>query len=198
MTFSKSSELTGGLFRACVRRNQPDATKTDGLAGARACAPTRVLGSVLGLKKILSSGSVPPVGVCTGAEENSELRVRAPGNRIIGSDLGRRALVRTSWTRRWTSNDQWRGFTDPLTHQRPRRMVPPVTKTSSRLVIALAITSAVLMLIGFLFVLQRFSDEYWCSDRIPWWGPPTDPTSECSGFAWTEDHPGEFPWTLPR
>jgi hypothetical protein len=76
--------------------------------------------------------------------------------------------------------------------------VAAVTKTSSRLVIALAITSAVLMLIGFLFALQRFSDEYWCLDRIPWWGPPTDPTSECSGFAWTEDHPGEFPWTLPR
>jgi hypothetical protein len=29
-------------------------------------------------------------------------------------------------------------------------------------------------------------------------GPPTDPNSECTGFAWTEDHPGEFPWTLPE
>ena len=31
---SKSSELTGGLLPACVRRNQRDATKTD---GPRAC-----------------------------------------------------------------------------------------------------------------------------------------------------------------
>ena len=77
-------------------------------------------------------------------------------------------------------------------------MVPPVTKTSSRLVIALAITSAVLMLIGFLFALQRFSDEYRCLDRIPWWGPPTDPNSSCTGDAWAEKHPGEYPWTLPR
>jgi hypothetical protein len=74
-----------------------------------------------------------------------------------------------------------------------------VTTTSSRLVIALAITSAVLMLTGYLFVLgERVSGEYWCLDRIPWWGPPTDPNSECSGFAWTKDHPGELPWTLPR
>lgn len=73
-----------------------------------------------------------------------------------------------------------------------------VSTTSTRLVIALAITSAVLMLTGYLFVWERFTGEYWCFDRIPWWGPPTDPTSECTGFAWTKDHPGEFPWTLPR
>jgi hypothetical protein len=74
-----------------------------------------------------------------------------------------------------------------------------VSTTSTRLVIALAITSAVLMLTGYLFVLgERVSGEYWCLDRIPLWGPPTDPNSECTGFAWTKDHPGEFPWTLPR
>jgi hypothetical protein len=73
-----------------------------------------------------------------------------------------------------------------------------VTKTSSRLVIALAITSAVLMLIGFLFVLERFLGEAWCADRVPWWGPPTDPNSTCSGLSWAEKHPGEYPWTLPR
>jgi hypothetical protein len=67
------------------------------------------------------------------------------------------------------------------------------------LAIALAITSAVLMLTGYLFVLgERVSGEYWCLDRIPLWGPPTDRNSECTGFAWTKDHPGEFPWTLPR
>jgi hypothetical protein len=76
--------------------------------------------------------------------------------------------------------------------------VASVTTTSSRLVIALAITSAVLMLIGFLFVFERLTGEYWCSDRVPWWGPPTDPDSSCSGFAWVEKHPGEYPWTLPR
>jgi hypothetical protein len=73
-----------------------------------------------------------------------------------------------------------------------------VTTTSSRLVIALAITSAVLMLIGFFSVLDKFTNERWCFDRVPWWGPPTDPNSECTGFAWVEKHPGEFPWTLPR
>jgi len=73
-----------------------------------------------------------------------------------------------------------------------------VTTMRSRLVIALAITSAVLMLIGFLFVLERLTGESWCSDRVPWWGPPTDPYSECSGFSWAEKHPGEYPWNLPR
>jgi hypothetical protein len=48
------------------------------------------------------------------------------------------------------------------------------------LVIALAITTAALMLIGFLFALQRFTDEYWYLDRIPWWDPPSSGTdSEC-------------------
>ena len=74
-----------------------------------------------------------------------------------------------------------------------------VTKTSSRLVIATAIATAVLMLIGYLFVLgERVSGEYWCLDRVPLWGPPTDPNSECTGFAWTDDLPGEDPWILPR
>jgi hypothetical protein len=54
------------------------------------------------------------------------------------------------------------------------------------------------MLIGFLFVLERLTGESWCSDRVPWWGPPTDPYSECSGFSWAEKHPGEYPWNLPR
>ena len=73
-----------------------------------------------------------------------------------------------------------------------------MTTASTRLVIATAIATAVLMLIGYLFVWERFLDETWCMDRVPWWGPPTDPNSECTGFAWTEDHYGEYPWTLPR
>ena len=73
-----------------------------------------------------------------------------------------------------------------------------VTTTSSRLVIALAITVAALMLVGFLAVLDNFTGEYWCMDRFPWWGPPTDPNSECSGLSWSTKHPGEYPWTLPR
>ena len=74
-----------------------------------------------------------------------------------------------------------------------------MSTTSTRLVIALAITSAVLMVTGYFYVLvERVSDEDWCLDRFPMWGPPRDPTSECTGFAWTKDHPGEFPWTLPR
>jgi hypothetical protein len=73
-----------------------------------------------------------------------------------------------------------------------------VTTTSRNLIIALAATLAALMLIGFLAVLNNFTGEYWCEDRVPWWGPPTDPNSECSGFAWSEKHPGEYPWTLPK
>jgi hypothetical protein len=73
-----------------------------------------------------------------------------------------------------------------------------VTKLYAWLTISLAVTVAVLMLIGYLFVWDRFLNERWCFDRVPWWGPPTDPYSECSGFAWSEKHPGEFPWTLPR
>jgi hypothetical protein len=54
-----------------------------------------------------------------------------------------------------------------------------------------------LMLVGFFFV-GMFAGEYWCADRSPWWGPPEDPNSECSGLSWASDHPGEFPWTMPK
>jgi hypothetical protein len=36
-----------------------------------------------------------------------------------------------------------------------------------------------------------------CFDRSPWWGPPEDPTSECSGLWYAEKHPGAYPWNLP-
>jgi hypothetical protein len=55
-------------------------------------------------------------------------------------------------------------------------------------------------LVGSIFVvLGMFLNEDWCADRSPWWGPPesgTDPY--CSGHSWESDHPGEFPWTMPK
>lgn len=63
--------------------------------------------------------------------------------------------------------------------------------------VALAITSAVVIVIGVL-ILGKLTGEDWCADRSPWWGPPEDPNSTCSGHSWERDHPGEFPWTLPR
>ena len=54
------------------------------------------------------------------------------------------------------------------------------------------------LFLGFFVVLGMFTGEYWCEDRSPWWGPPEDPSSTCSGLLWAERHPGEYPWTLPR
>jgi hypothetical protein len=73
-----------------------------------------------------------------------------------------------------------------------------VTATITRALIALSITLAALMLIEFLWIVNQGLEENICFDRLPWWGPPMDPTSECSGLWWAERHPGEFPWTLPR
>jgi hypothetical protein len=72
-----------------------------------------------------------------------------------------------------------------------------VTKTLQGWVIALSITFA-FVFIAFLWVMHLAMEEYICFDRSPWWGPPEDPTSECSGLWYSDKHPGEFPWTLPR
>ena len=53
-------------------------------------------------------------------------------------------------------------------------------------------------LVGVIGVAYMINGEEICLDRHPWWGPPTDPYSECSGFSWAEKHPGEYPWTMPR
>jgi len=68
----------------------------------------------------------------------------------------------------------------------------------TNLTISLAVTVAVLMLIGFLWIVNQGLEENICFDRHPWWGPPEDPNSECSGLWYAEKHPGEFPWTMPR
>jgi hypothetical protein len=73
-----------------------------------------------------------------------------------------------------------------------------VTVTITRALIALSITLAALMLIGFLWIVNLGLEEDICFDRHPWWGPPEDPTSECSGLWYADKHPGEYPWTLPR
>jgi hypothetical protein len=54
------------------------------------------------------------------------------------------------------------------------------------------------MLIGFLWIVKLGMEENICFDRHPWWGPPEDPTSECSGLWYADKHPGEYPWTMPR
>lgn len=64
--------------------------------------------------------------------------------------------------------------------------------------ITAGIVAFVLALVGFIVFIGMFTGEYWCEDRSPWWGPPTDPNSECSGLSWSSRHPGEYPWTLPR
>ena len=53
-------------------------------------------------------------------------------------------------------------------------------------------------LVGVIGVAYMINGEEICLDRHPWWGPPTDPTSECSGLWYADKHPGEFPWTLPK
>ena len=62
------------------------------------------------------------------------------------------------------------------------------------LLLVLGLALALIAVVGWVLVV----DESICLDRSPWWGPPTDPDSSCSGFAWAEKHPGEYPWTLPR
>ena len=57
---------------------------------------------------------------------------------------------------------------------------------------------ACLTLAGFFVLIGMFSDEYWCDDRWPWWGPPKNPHSSCTGHSWAYEHPGEYPWTLPK
>jgi hypothetical protein len=74
----------------------------------------------------------------------------------------------------------------------------PVTTTIRRWVIALLITLASLALIAVVSVNLLMMGEEICEDRSPWWGPPEDPNSECSGLWWAEKHPGEYPWTMPR
>jgi hypothetical protein len=68
-----------------------------------------------------------------------------------------------------------------------------VTTTIRRGVIALSITLAALFLIGYLWIMHLGMEEYICFDRHPWWGPPTDPTSECSGLWYADKHPASFP-----
>jgi hypothetical protein len=59
-------------------------------------------------------------------------------------------------------------------------------------------TVACIALVGFFVVMGLLTSEYWCDDRWPWWGPPTDPNSSCSGHFWASRHPGDYPWTMPK
>jgi hypothetical protein len=77
-------------------------------------------------------------------------------------------------------------------------MLPPVTITLRNWLIALSITFGCLAFIACLWILHLGTEEYICFDRSPWWGPPEDRTSECSGLWYPDKHPGEFPWTLPQ
>jgi hypothetical protein len=72
-----------------------------------------------------------------------------------------------------------------------------VTKTLQGWVIALSITFA-FAFIAFLWVMHLAMEEYICFDRSPWWGPPEDPNSTCTGHWYESKHPGAFPWTLPH
>jgi hypothetical protein len=63
---------------------------------------------------------------------------------------------------------------------------------------AALVVFALVAVVGFFIVVGMFTGEYWCEDRSPWWGPPEDPNSTCSGHSWARDHPGEFPDTMPK
>jgi hypothetical protein len=64
--------------------------------------------------------------------------------------------------------------------------------------VVFALVFAPVPIVGFISLAGMFTGEYWCTDRFPWWGPPEDPNSTCSGLSWAEKHPGEYPWTLPK
>ena len=72
-----------------------------------------------------------------------------------------------------------------------------MTKLRVSITIAVAV-AALPMLVGFLWIMYLGTEEFICFDRFPWWGPPEDPNSSCSGLWWARDHPGEFPWTMPK
>ncbi len=73
-----------------------------------------------------------------------------------------------------------------------------MTKLGVWITVSASLILAALMLIGFLWTVNQDLEENICFDRVPWWGPPQDPNSECSGLWWAEKHPGEYPWSLPR
>jgi hypothetical protein len=75
--------------------------------------------------------------------------------------------------------------------------VASVTK-ELRIWLISAFSALALALVGFVVFMGMFTGEYLCEDRDPWWGPPEDPNSECSGLWYAEKHPGEYPWTMPR
>jgi hypothetical protein len=49
--------------------------------------------------------------------------------------------------------------------------------TLPRALISIAAMLAVLIFIGFLWIIYLGLGEDICFDRHPWWGPPEDPTS---------------------
>ena len=64
---------------------------------------------------------------------------------------------------------------------------------------ALTLTiAACAAIVGFVIVMGMLTSEYWCSDRWPWWGPPQDPNSDCTGHWWASNHPDDYPWTMPK
>ena len=73
-----------------------------------------------------------------------------------------------------------------------------MTTTIRNWVIALSITLALSLITFFFWVMNLGLGEEICFDRHPWWGPPEDPDSTCSGLWYADKHPGEYPWTLPR
>ena len=76
-------------------------------------------------------------------------------------------------------------------------MLPPVTLKLRLWLIAISVPLA-LSFGAFIWTMHLAMEEFICFDRSPWWGPPEDPNSECSGLWYADKHPGEFPWTLPR
>jgi hypothetical protein len=60
--------------------------------------------------------------------------------------------------------------------------------TLSRALISIAAMLAVLIFIGFLWIIYLGLGEDICFDRHPWWEPPEDPTSTCAGHFYQSRH----------
>jgi hypothetical protein len=65
--------------------------------------------------------------------------------------------------------------------------------TLPRALISIAAMLAVLIFIGFLWIIYLGLGEDICFDRRPWWGPPEDPTSTCAGHLYESRHHAPFP-----
>jgi hypothetical protein len=54
--------------------------------------------------------------------------------------------------------------------------------------IGMALAVLLLLLLGAIVILGLAASEEICLDRSPWWGPPENPDSTCSGHMYERRH----------